>query len=430
MKEIRLTTDEAASAAAIQAAIDGLGEAGGRVVLPAMELTLDRGIELRSNVELVGQGRDTILRKAPGRMYPLSGYHNYGMLDVPLLYTEGLAPGMTVALRDDRHGGFFETFARITWVDSGWVGIDQGLHSDYEAELHPVLVTAFPLIFGLEVDNVVVRGLTLDGQRATQPAGIGACRGAAVYFLRSHQITVQDVVEADFAGEGLGFQMCSHLNLRNCRFTGNAGNGFHPGAGSTAVVFENCVAEGNDAAGFFFCVRANHITVRDCVFSDNHGPGISIGTRDSHNLIETCTVERNDGPGVLFRPTQRPVAMHDCRLRGCTVRDNARESGGDLITGSAQIAVLGDAYDVALEDNEIAAGEDRETAGIHVAPTATRIWLSNNQITGCFPKVMAEPASLIEQDPVVEAGLDAVKPVHFRHLRPEARHSPGGVECR
>jgi len=197
MRELRPDTSEVTSAS--------LGEAGGRIVLPAMELEMDRGIALGPNVELVGQGRSTVLRKAPGRIYPLAGYHNYGMRDVPLIFTDGLEPGMTVAIRDDVAGCFGETFARITWVDSPWVGLDRGLESDYHADQNPVLVTAFPLIYGLDVAHVAVL--------PAQPAGIGACRGAALYFLRSHHVTVDDVVIADFAGEGTGFQMCRRRSV-------------------------------------------------------------------------------------------------------------------------------------------------------------------------------------------------------------------------
>lgn len=410
MAEMRLAPSEATSAAAIQHAIDALPETGGRVVLPAMDLTLDRGLELRSNVELVGQGQDTILRKAPGRVYPLSGYHNYGMRDVPLMFTEGLEPGMTVAVRDDRHGGFYETFARITWVEPTWVGIDRGLHSDYDAALNPVLVTAYPLVFGLGVTNVAVREVTLDGNREAQPAAIGACRGAAVYFIGSRAITVERVSEAGFAGEGLGFQMCSQVHIRNCHFARNAGNGYHPGAGSTGVTFDNCVAEGNEAAGFFFCVRANHVTVRDCKFSSNRGPGISVGTRDSNNLIESCTVDGNAGPAILFRDTPRPVAMHNCRVLHCQLHDNARNEG------SGQVVVLGDAHDLALAHNVISGGASRESAGIFVAPTATSVWLHDNQIEGCFPHVVADPDSLVAHDPVEACGYESVQPNHARHL--------------
>jgi polygalacturonase len=415
VNEINLTASELTSAQVLQQAIDALGPEGGRVALPAIELDLDRGIELRSNVELVGQGRDTVLRKLPGRCYALAGYHNYGMCDAPLMHTEGLAPGMTVALRDNRRGGFFETFARITWVDGTWVGLDQGLHADYDADRHPVLVTAFPLIFGRGVENVRVHGVTLDGNRAAQLAGIGACRGAAVYFIQSHHLTITDVVERDFAGEGLGFQMSSHVRIADCIFDGNAGNGFHPGAGSTAATFDNCAASDNDAAGFFFCVRANHISVRASRFVDNAGPGVSVGTRDSHNLIEAVTATGNGGPGVLFRETRRPVEVHDVVVRGCRIQGNAQAGG------AGQIAVLGEAHDLAFEGNVIEAAAGQEVTGLYVAPSARDLWLHDNAIIGCWPGVVGDPGAFRATNSVVDFGVEAVRPVHFRHLDPGGR---------
>jgi len=410
MGEIRLEEAEVTSATIIQNAIDALGEEGGRVILPAMDLVVDRGIEMRSNVSLVGQGGETVLHQAPGRIYPLSGYHNYGMLDVPLMYTEGLEPGMTVTIRDNRHGGFFETFARITWVEGSWVGIDQGLHSDYHADEDPVLVTAFPIIYGLGVENVSVVGITLDGHGENQPAGIGACRGAAVYFLRSHGLRMANVVAANFAGEGIGYQMCSQIDLHECRATGNAGNGFHPGAGSTGSSYEGCTADKNGAAGFFFCVRANHISVRGCTFVENAGAGISVGTRDNNNLIDGCTIRANAGPGILFRETRRPVEVRSCRVRHCDIEANAHGHG------SGQIAIEGDARDLALEGNTIVGAPERERAGIHVAPSASSIWLAQNDIRGCFPSVVADDISLAPADPVTECGFETVTLSHYRHL--------------
>lgn len=411
MTALKLTAEQAASAAAIQRAIDALAaEGGGQVVLPAMELTLDRGLELRSRIELIGQGERTVLRKARGRVYPLAGYHNYGMCDAPLRYTAGLEPGMTVALRDNAHGGFFETLARITWVEGDWVGLDQGLHADYEANQEPVLATAYPLVWGRGVEQVAVRGLTLDGARDEQPAGIGACRGAAVYFIHSREFTVEDVTERDFAGEGLGFQMCSHGRIRRCRFEGNAGNGYHPGAGSTAVLFEDCAAERNDRDGFFFCVRANHITVRGCSFERNHGAGLTVGTRDCHNLIEHCRLSYNDGPGLLLRHAVRPVEVHSCIVRGCTLEGNAR------LHGHGQVEIAGDAHDVVIEGNLIRGLGGVERAGVYIMPTAERIWLAGNDIAGCWPDVVGRAACSAGAAPALECGLEAVREEHFRHL--------------
>jgi len=126
--ETKLT--DVGSAAQIQAAIDALPPEGGTVVLPEMDIQLDRGIELRSGVALRGQGAATILRKGPGRVFPLTGYHNYGMRDVPLVSTAGLSVGMTVSIQGERSRGFGDTFARITWIDDGWVGLSAGLSAD------------------------------------------------------------------------------------------------------------------------------------------------------------------------------------------------------------------------------------------------------------------------------------------------------------
>ena len=116
--ERKLSLEECGSAAGIQVIIDEVGKAGGEVVLSAMELVLDRGLILRSGVELCGQGEQTVLVKGPGKVNPLSGYHNYGMCDVPLVSAEGLEVGMAVSVHDGRsHGGFVETFVTITWID-------------------------------------------------------------------------------------------------------------------------------------------------------------------------------------------------------------------------------------------------------------------------------------------------------------------------
>ena len=62
--EIELT--DADSAAKIQAAIDALPPEGGTVVLPELDIEIDRAIEVQSGVTLRGQGASTILRASSG----------------------------------------------------------------------------------------------------------------------------------------------------------------------------------------------------------------------------------------------------------------------------------------------------------------------------------------------------------------------------
>jgi polygalacturonase len=407
-KEHLLSPDDAHSAAAIQAAIDAAPH-GGRVVLPAMELALDRGIELRSGIELVGQGAGTVLRKSPGRVYPLSGYHNYGMCDVPLQSSDGLEVGMTVSVRDQPRGGFYSTFARITWIDGDWVGLDHGIEADYSAEHEPCLSTAYPMIFGHAIAGAAVRDLVLDGARQDQEAAMDGCRGGAVYFANSRDVEVSGIRERNYQGEGIGFQMCRDMRVRDCDAGANLGNGIHPGAGSTNCLIERCTGLENGQSGFFFCVRANHITVSDCTFEGN-GIGVSIGTRDCNNLIESCRILDNRGPGVVVRTSPSPTEVHSCIVNHCRIDGNATHEG------DAQVAVPGDAHDLIIEDNEIVGSSSRQTAGILIDEAARQVYCENNRISDCRPALHSEGESLTKQRPQFDCGYGADDESLFRHL--------------
>ena len=406
--ERKLTLAEAGSAAQIQQVIDEVAKEGGKVVLPEMELMLDRGLILRSGVELAGQGEKTVLRKGPGRVYPLSGYHNYGMCDVPLKSAAGLEVGMTVSIHDSRtHGGFYETFATVTWIDGDWVGLDHGIEADYRGNEEPCLTTVYPLVFGLWVREVAVRDLRLEGSRSDNEKGMGGCRGGAVYFGNSRDVEISGIRERDYFGEGLSFQMCRNVRIADCRFDENSGNGLHPGAGSTNVLFERCGGAGNERSGFFFCVRANHITVRDCQFSKN-ALGMSIGTRDCYNRIEQCVMEENEGAGILARQTPRPTEVHSCLIRDCRIGGNARRDG------QGQVEIVSDAHDLIVERCEIAG--DGEKPGVFVADSARNIYLEGNRFNGCATEVEGGAESLADERPEIECGYGEWPETVFRHL--------------
>lgn len=413
LKTFKLTAADAANATAIQTAIDRVAaQGGGRVELPEMDVTLDRGIELQSGVELSGQGDKTILRKAPGRVYPLTGYHNYGMCDVPLETVTGLEIGMTVSVEDNLHGGFYGTFGRITWIEGSWVGIDHGVEADYAADETPHLATVYPLIFGHGIRNATVRDLTLDGRQEDQPRPMNGCRGAAVYFAKSRDIEISQVRVSDYHGEGIGYQMCRDVRVLDSQVTAVSGNGIHPGAGSTNCLIRGCRATGNRASGFFFCVRANHITVADCRF-DNNDIGVSVGARDCHNLIDKCDIRENRGPGVLFRPDPLPVAAYDCTVRNSTVTSNATEHG------DGQIVLLGDAHDVAVTDNRIQGAPSRSRPGVSAAPGAAGLHITGNTFADCHPEIDAPAGALVQAATTVACGYGTARDAAFRHLPPE-----------
>ena len=257
---------------------------------------------------------------------------------------------MTVCVLDELRRGFYETFARITWIDGDWVGLSQGIKGDYYADETPRLVTAFPLVFGHGIADAALRNVRLEGNRAEQEEGIGGCRGGSVYFAASRRIEVTDVTERDFFGEGLGFQMCRDMRIIDCAFDGNTGNGLHPGAGSTNCLFESCSAAGNGRSGFFFCVRANHITVTGCSF-ENNVVGVSVGIRDCNNVVDACRVAGNRGDGVLFREDGvAPGEVHSVRVSHCDIKENAwlrvkpRYPSGQMLTTSSSRTTVSAAF--------------------------------------------------------------------------------------
>jgi hypothetical protein len=419
MRNVYLEKKDCRTATDIQRAVDVLSASGGVLHLPEVEVELDRAIELRSGITISGHGPGTVLRSAASRVFPLDGFQVYGMYDVFLTTSEGLKPGMTVSIRDDQYENFFETFARITWIDGNRIGLDQPLASDYgEPGSNPRLTNSFPLIFGSNIQNAAVKKLRLDGNRRYQEEGIGSCRGAALYFIRSSDCRIEEVQESSFPGEGLAFQMCSRMQIEVCSFVDNTGNGFHPGAGSTAAAFRSCVAEDNGRCGFFFCARANHIDVEDCQFRQNQEAGVSVGILDCHNRIITCTMSDNFGPGILFRPEVRPTEVHSCEISACTITGNR---GKDI---RGQIDIRGEAHDLVFADNRISSAPSVQTAGIAMDPACIRIFLQGNRFEGCAPEVKANPESLTPEKPRITAGWDSAIARHFRHLFRDPQFSP------
>ncbi|MDP6700350.1 MAG: right-handed parallel beta-helix repeat-containing protein, partial [Candidatus Latescibacteria bacterium] len=348
--------------------------------------------------------------KGAGEIYPLSGYHNYGMCDVPLKSAAGLEVGMTVSVHDGRsHGGFMETFATITWIDGDWVGLDHGIEMDYSADEAPCLTTVYPLVFGHRIHNAAVRDMRLEGNRAANKKAMGGCRGGAIYFGNSRGIEISGIFERDFWGEGLSFQMCRDVQISDSAFDENTGNGLHPGAGSTNALFERCRGHNNGRSGFFFCVRANHITVRDCDFAAN-ALGVSIGTRDCYNAIEACRIEDNRGPGVLVRPAPRPTEVHSVGVQRCRIANNARSEG------RAQVEITSDAHALIVTENEISGVVGDLKPAIYAEESTRDLYLVGNLgLEGEFG-VQAGAGCLVEDAPEIETGYGEWSTEIFRHL--------------
>ena len=86
---------------AIQRAVDAAAaQGGGTVELPAGTFVLRDSVHLRSGVQLVGQGAETVLRKAPSVASALAGRVIFGHCELLVERPDLFAPGMGVTVQD------------------------------------------------------------------------------------------------------------------------------------------------------------------------------------------------------------------------------------------------------------------------------------------------------------------------------------------
>lgn len=400
MKEIKLKISDCTTATQIQSYIDSLTE-GGSIIFPETLIDLDRSIELRDGVQLIGQGEKTIFRKKPfSKTYTLKGQHCEGLYDVHLYDTQGLKPGMTVTITCKNAMGFDHTFTKITWVDKNHIGIERPLSRNFFEENQAILTFAFSIIDASHVKNAALLNFKIDGNRSENPHQINGCRGAAIYLNSCQNIEIDSIIESNFNGDGLSYQSCYDIRVSNSSFSNNHGQGFHPGAGTTKSYIRNCIANNNEYCGFFFCVRANHIDVHNCTFQDNHYHGISIGQHDSHNHIKGCNINRNKISGIFFRSRFNNSAPHACLIEQCKISENLDH----------QIFFREGCYDITLKNNLISANDSK---GIEFEAPVRTIYFQDNELNGI---TLPQSDFLTQIEPKFSCGYKIAESIYARHL--------------
>jgi len=252
---------------ALQAAVDYVARlGGGEVVIGPGRWILRDSIRLADNVTLRGSGEKTILSKAPGGDSPLAEDGDYG--DVRVLPRDAsgfnVGDGVTVSSPKGSGSGFHSTVATIIRKDpDGALILNARLNADFMVANGAIVSHACPLVRGADIENVEMRDLVIDGNRAHCPKE-DSCRGGGINLLRVAKVIVRHVVVRNVNGDGLSYQNCPDVVVENCVFKENPGGGCHPGSGSARPVVRKCVMRGNGGCGIFLCWRVKH-----GVFEDN-----------------------------------------------------------------------------------------------------------------------------------------------------------------
>ena len=367
----------------LQAAVDyvaGLG--GGTVEIGPGEFLMRDSLHLRPHVTVRGQGDATILRKAPSVVSALALDGDFGEEQVTLAKADGFHVGAGIAVWDKNAGGFHTTVGRITGRNGNTFSVSRPLMADCMVENGAQAATVFPVISGYEADGARIENLTIEGSKADN-IHLNGCRGAGIFFYRSHGAVITGCVIRHYNGDGVSFQQSNDVQVTDCISEGNASLGFHPGSGSQRPVVKNNIARRNGEDGLFLCWR-----VKEGVFSGNtleaNGRfGISIGHKDTDNLIQNNRVLANAADGIFFRNESEGMAGHRNRIEDNLIENNGAKEP------AAGIRVRGETRDLILRNNTIRdtrpAGERRQTTGIRIEEKAGPITTESNEIQADKP---------------------------------------------
>ena len=137
---------------ALQAAVDyvaGLG--GGEVEIGPGKFVMHDSLHLRSHVTVRGTPGKTILHKADAVVSALALDGDYGEQQVTVTNPKGFAVGSSVAVWDDRAGGFHTTVARMTGRNGNTLALNKPLMSDCMVTSYAKAATVFPVVSGYDL---------------------------------------------------------------------------------------------------------------------------------------------------------------------------------------------------------------------------------------------------------------------------------------
>ena len=337
----------------LQAAVDYIARLGGGIVhLGPGEWVLRDSIRLSNHIEIRGSGPETVLRKAPGGTSPLAEDGDYGDLRVLPVDPTGFEVGDGVTVRSGGGGGFHSTVATVIRKDpDGALILDGLLNYDFMVSDGAAVSRACPLIRGVDVQDVGIHDLVLDGNRENCP-GEDGCRGGGLNLLRVADVQVSNVTIRNVNGDGFSYQNCPDVTVEDCVFEDNAGGGCHPGSGSARPIVRRSIMRRNGSCGLFLCWRVKHGLFEDNVIEDNAQMGISIGHKDTDNHFLRNQVRNNALSGVYFRNEREHAAGHRCVVEECLIENNGH-AGPHGDRPAAGIRIDGETNDIVLRRNQI-----------------------------------------------------------------------------
>jgi hypothetical protein len=363
---------------AIQIALDVVKARGGGIVkLNPGTFKIIGPVRLSDNTSLIGSGETTILQKCDGFKTSFVIDADWGMLKAVVKDASGFQIGMGIQLYDSSHNqGWDVTTAVITDILDNSIYFDNRTVNDYLASLNGTVTNSFSIIEAVDVENVKISDLVIEGNKNTNEY-INGCRGGGIYIHKSRNCVVENVRINEFNGDTFSWQITENITMRGCEASNGNGLGFHPGTGSDHSIVENCISHNNKGDGIFLCWRVQNGIFRNNTSYGNGDNGISIGHKDTDNIFENNHVYENGAHGVLFRNENEQNSGHRN-----TFTDNVIENNG-ISRESAGFYIGGETHDIKIINNTIrSTGKGNQTTAILVGKKSSKITSTDNKISG------------------------------------------------
>lgn len=353
----------------IQFAIDAVAKTGGTVKLNPGVYQIKAPVRMKSNVKLVGSGRETILKREKGVQTKYIIDADFGELKLTVENADGFEVGMKVQVTDDENNGCWNvSTAYITDISDNIIYIDKGLIRDYRSDKNGLVSNASSVIEALDVENTLISNLTADGNRAENFFADG-CNSAGILILRSKKVTVDNVHVKDFNGEGISWQITENVTIKNSEISGSGNTGLHPGTGSPFSTIENNDIHHNDRDGLFICWRVYESTVLNNKMHHNGRFGICTGHKDTDVIFSKNHIFNNKSDGVNLRGERESNAPHRNTFINNIIENNV--GFGFSVNSPAQ--------DLVLKENEFKNSAKTQKAAIYIYVGGSTPKLENNR---------------------------------------------------
>jgi hypothetical protein len=349
-------------------------------------------------VNLTGDKEKTILKRGPVVSSRLLIDADIGQKEITPRDPSRFRVGMGIICKDKEPAHNMSVPLTIVRIENGVLYVDDYLQFDFTAdknvdgeEFNGFVTNAFPLIFGDNVENVMVEGFTVDAKTNDDPSwkDLWVCGG--ICFQYSKNSVIRNVKVVNTHGDGIRLARASkNILVEECESAYNTYYGIHPGSHTTDITVRRCHVHHNGSDGIYICWG-----VRNSKFLNNEihhngfihfgeRNGISLGHKDTNNLIEGNHIYENAVSGIHFRIKTEANAPHHNIVRDNLIENNGM-SGHDKGKGSG-IYIWGPVHDILVENNtirETRQGDNRlQRNAVYIEPGVSALRMLNNKISG------------------------------------------------